>query len=38
MWDMNNLFLVMTPDLCYILLGGIVVIHHQETLGRFSVS
>ena len=35
MWDMNNWFLVMTPDMCHPFLGGVIVIHHHETLDIF---
>ena len=35
MWDMNNLFLAMTPDLSHPYWGRAVVIHHQETTGYF---
>ena len=34
-WDLNNRFLVITPDLCHTFLGVIVVIHYQNNPGPF---
>ena len=33
MWDLNIIFLVMTPDPCHPDLGWIVAIYHQENSG-----
>ena len=35
MWDLNNQFPVMTPDLFHTFLGSILVIHYQENPGTF---
>ena len=35
MWYLNDIFLVMTPDLCHPKLGWIVEIYHQENPGHF---
>ena len=37
MWDMNNWFIAICPDLCHPALGGLVVMHHQETPNHFPV-